>query len=118
MRLTGLKPFVPSGKDFALAKRFFTDLGFRVNWEAPGCAELQHGSATFVLQELDNQVLQENFVVFITVDDLDAWWKHLCDSGVLERYSGARAKPPTDYPWGNREVHLIDPAGVCWHFGA
>jgi uncharacterized glyoxalase superfamily protein PhnB len=36
---------------------------------------------------------------------------------VLERYPGTRAKEPTDYPWGNREVHLIDVAGVCWHFG-
>jgi hypothetical protein len=23
-------------------------------------------------------------------------------------------KPPTDYAWG-REVHIIDPGGVCWH---
>jgi uncharacterized glyoxalase superfamily protein PhnB len=28
----------------------------------------------------------------------------------------ARAREPTDYPWGQREVHLVDPAGVCWHF--
>jgi uncharacterized glyoxalase superfamily protein PhnB len=28
-----------------------------------------------------------------------------------------RAAPPTLYPWGQREVHLIDTAGVCWHFG-
>jgi hypothetical protein len=25
-----------------------------------------------------------------------------------------RTKRPTDFPWG-REVHIIDPAGVCWH---
>ena len=117
MNLSALKPFVPSGKDFELAKRFFKDLGFSVKWEAPGYAELQHGSAAFILQEIDNQVLQENFMVFVAVDDLDAWWKHILDSGVLERYPGTRAKPPTEYPWGNREVHLIDVGGVCWHFG-
>lgn len=116
MNLSALKPFVPSGKDFGLAKSFFKDLGFDVNWEAPGLAEFQLGSAAFILQEIDNQVLQENFMISIAVDDLDAWWKHILDSGVLERYPPARANPPTDYPWGRREIHLIDVAGVCWHF--
>lgn len=35
---------------------------------------------------------------------------------MLERYEGVRAKQPTLFPCGQREVHLIDPAGVCWHF--
>ena len=55
-------------------------------------------------------------MMFATVDDLDAWWQRICDSGVLVRYEGVRAKEPTNYPWGKREVHLTDPAGVCWHF--
>lgn len=55
-------------------------------------------------------------MMFVSVEDLDAWWRHIESSGVLQRYEGVRAKEPTDYPWGRREVHLIDPAGVCWHF--
>ena len=31
-----------------------------------------------------------------------------------ETYPAFRMKSPTDFPWG-REVHFIDPAGVCWH---
>jgi uncharacterized glyoxalase superfamily protein PhnB len=116
VNLSALKPFVPSGKDFELAKRFFTDLGVRVNWEAPGYAELQLGAAAFILQAIDHQVRQENFMVSVAVDDLDAWWQHILDSGVLERYAAARARPPTDYPWGSCEVHVIDVGGVCWHF--
>jgi uncharacterized glyoxalase superfamily protein PhnB len=60
--------------------------------------------------------MQENLMMFVSVDDLDGWWRHLQASKVLERYEGVRAKEPTLYPWGQREVHLIDPAGVCWHF--
>jgi uncharacterized glyoxalase superfamily protein PhnB len=116
MKLSAIKPFIPSGKDFAASKAFFEELGFVENWQAEGCAELQFGDAVFILQALDNQVLQENFMVSVAVDDLDAFWQHLCDSGVLGRHPTVRAKPPTDYPWGNREVHLIDVAGVCWHF--
>ncbi len=114
--ITALKPFIPSGKDFQLALRFFQDLGFEVKWRVSGLAELQLGAAAFLLQEYHNQELQENLMMYALVEDLDAWWEHIQRSGVLERYPGVRAKPPTDYPWGKREVHLIDPAGVCWHF--
>lgn len=116
MTLSAIKPFIPSGRDFAVSKRFFLDLGFVVNWEADGYAELQLGAAVFILQDFDNPVMQENLMMFVRVEDLDAWWRHLLASGILERYAKVHAKEPTEYPWGQREVHLIDPAGVCWHF--
>ena len=116
MTITALKPFIPSGKDFAVARSFFQDLGFVANWEAPGLAELQLGAAVFLLQDFHNVTMQENLMMYVKVDDLDAWWTHINETGVLDNYDGVRAKEPTDYPWGVREVHLIDPAGVCWHF--
>ena len=116
MTISALKPFIPSGPDFPAARSFFVDLGFVVNWEAPGLAELQLGAAVFLLQDFHNQNMQDNLMMFAKVDDLDAWWKHIQGCGVLQRYPGVRAKEPTEYPWGVRELHLIDPAGVCWHF--
>ena len=109
LSITVLKPFIPSGKDFGLALQFFRDLGFQTNWQADGLAELQLGAAIFILQDFHNQEMQENLMIYAGVDDLDAWWRHI-------QYPGVRAKEPTVYPWGKREVHLIDPAGVCWHF--
>ncbi len=116
MQITTLKPFIPSGPDFQLAKRFFTDLGFTVRWEAEGMAELAFGGAAFLLQAFDDPHVQGNLMMAVAVDDLDAWWAHLQASGVLGRYPGVRATAPELKPWGLREVHLIDPAGVCWHF--
>ncbi len=116
MTLTALKPFIPSGQDYPLARRFFHDLGFITNWEADGLAELQLGAAVFLLQDFHNQTMQENLMMFVAVDDLDALWQHVVASGVVERYAGVRANAPKAMPWGTREVHLIDPAGVCWHF--
>jgi uncharacterized glyoxalase superfamily protein PhnB len=116
MQLKSLKPFIPSGPDFALAKAFFRDLGFEIQWEVPGLAELTLNGVTFLLQDFHNQEMQNNLMMFVSVDDLDAWWSHISASKVLDRYEGVRAKVPTLYPWGQREVHLIDPAGVCWHF--
>lgn len=114
--IKSMKPFVPSGADYSLARSFFLDLGFVVNWESEGLAELQLGAAVFLLQDFENREMQENLMMYVEVEDLDAWWERLGQSGVLERYEGVRATEPTDFPWGEREVHLVDPAGVCWHF--
>ena len=119
MSILSLKPFIPSGPDFSIARTFFQDLGFVVKWEGGGFAELQLGGASFLLQDFHNQEMQNNLMMFVAVDDVEEWWQHILSSGVLQRYQdrGVRAKEPTDYPWGQREIHLIDPAGVCWHFG-
>jgi uncharacterized glyoxalase superfamily protein PhnB len=111
-----VKPFIPSGPDFAAARMFFVELGFSVDWEAPGLAQLSLGEAAFILQDFHNKELQENLMMFVSVADLDGWWHHVQVSGVLGKYPDVRAKEPQVYPWGQREVHLIDPAGVCWHF--
>ncbi len=116
MQLQALKPFIPSGPDFAVAKAFFLDLGFTLRWEMPGLAEFARDDVAFLLQDLHNREMQENLMMFVSVEDLDAWWRHIQESKILERYQDVRAKEPTLYPWGQREVHLIDPAGVCWHF--
>lgn len=116
MLLRELKPFIPSGPSFANAKAFFQDLGFELKWEVEGLAKLSLGGVVFLLQDFHNKEMQDNLMMFVSVDDLDEWWRHIRASKVLERYDGVRAKEPTRYPWGQREVHLIDPAGVCWHF--
>ncbi len=111
---TALIPFVPSGPDFDLALAFFAELGFAAVWRNADIAGLRFGGAYFMLQNVNVQVWQENQMLTLEVDDLDLYW---CEVDALElpsRYSGVRTRPPTDFPWG-REVHIIDPAGVCWH---
>jgi len=115
--IQALKPFVPSGEDYDLAFRFFETLGFHVNWKVDGLAEFQLGEGVFLLQKFHHREMQDNFMLALDVPDLDAWWRQIEASGALD-FPGVRAHPPEDKPWGNREVHLIDPAGVCWHFVA
>jgi catechol 2,3-dioxygenase-like lactoylglutathione lyase family enzyme len=111
-----LLPFVPSGKDYDAGRRFFRDLGFEEVWENSGYAGFRNGAAEFILQRFDDQHFAENFMVRLNVDDLDRWWEAISRKGLDQLYPGVRLQPPTGFPWG-REVHLIDPAGVCWHVG-
>jgi hypothetical protein len=110
----GLYPFVPSGRDFKTALDFFAAIGFQRLWENGGYAGLRCGAAYFILQDIAVPDWQANQMIVIEVDDLDAYWSDLDAKGLPGKFQGVKVRPPTDFPWG-REVHLIDPAGVCWH---
>jgi hypothetical protein len=111
---TRLYPFVPSGPRFADSIAFFAELGFERQWEHDGLAGLRFGDAYFLLQNIDVPEWQGNQMITFEVDDLALYWSELESKGLPGRYAGVRLKPPTDYPWG-RELHIVDPGGVCWH---
>jgi len=110
-----LIPFVPSGPDFNAAIAFFADLGFETAWRHDGLAGLRFGGAYFLLQDIHVPGWQSNQMHIAEVDNLDAYWSEIDALDLPGRYPGVRTKGPTEFPWG-REVHIIDPAGVCWHF--
>jgi len=109
-----LKTFVPA-KDHGLAKRFYSELGFRLNWENEQIAEFEIGSFRFLLQNFYIQQYAENFMMHLLVDDADAWWKHIEDIDLKQKYQGITVKPPAVQPWGLRVLYLSDPTGVLWH---
>jgi hypothetical protein len=111
---TTLYPFVPSGPDFALALQFFAALGFEKTWQDGGLAGLRFGGAYFVLQDIDAPEWQKNQQVTFAVNDFDGYWSELEAKDLAGSFAGVKVRPPTDFPWG-REVHIIDPGGVCWH---
>ena len=49
--ILGMRPFIPSGADFAAACRFFVELGFEKIWEVEGYAGFARGGANFILQK-------------------------------------------------------------------
>jgi len=49
----------------------------------------------------------------LTLADLDAFWARISREGLAERY-GVRAEPPSQRPWGLKDMTLTDPSGVLW----
>ncbi len=86
MLLHELKPFIPSGRDFTRPKSFFRDLGFKINWETEGLVELSLGTVAFLLQDFHNKEMQDNLMMYVTVENFDDWWQQVQVSGVLDRY--------------------------------
>lgn len=107
-------PFVPSGTDFPTAIRFFEDLGFVKQWGDENLVGLRFGGAYFLLQNINVPTWQENQMIIYEVSSLDEYWKELSQKNLPEKYPGVKIAAPKEFPWG-REIHIIDPAGVCWH---
>jgi hypothetical protein len=111
---TILYPLVPAGARFKTSLKFFAALGFQTQWRHDGLAGLRFGGAYFILQDIDVPEWQKNQMVTFEVTDLDACWAELEPHDLPARFTGVLLRPPTQFPWG-RELHIIDPAGVCWH---
>jgi hypothetical protein len=114
IQATKLYPFVPSGPRFDLSIEFFAALGFELQWRQEGLAGLRLGGAYFLLQDIDVPEWQKNQMIVFEVTDLDGYWSELDAKDLAAAFPGVRLRPPTEFPWG-REIHIIDPGGVCWH---
>jgi len=112
-----LQTFVPA-KDFAQSQRFYAELGFSVTPVAEKLAAARLGAVSFLLQDYYVEAWANNFMMQLTVDDLDRWWTHISAIDLAGRYGVRAPTPPKLEPWGMRVVHVIDPAGVLWHITA
>ena len=112
---TVLRTFLPT-RDFELSKRFYEALAFDkvVDGDVAIFDTAEHGG--IILQRYYNKDWAENLMLSLRVDDLDAWWAHIESLDLPGNFGVRPPAPPKDYPWGLREVHVIDPAGVLWHF--
>jgi uncharacterized glyoxalase superfamily protein PhnB len=109
-----IKAFVPA-KDHNVAKAFYTDLGFTINWSNDEIAELQMGSFRFLLQKFYVAQHAGNFMMSLNVENADAWWEYIQRKEFTRKYPGIMCKPPEMQPWGMRVLYLSDPTGVLWH---
>jgi catechol 2,3-dioxygenase-like lactoylglutathione lyase family enzyme len=112
--IVDMKAFVPA-KDHKISKAFYTDLGFKINWDNDEIAELQLGSFRFLLQKFYVAQHAGNFMMSLNVENADAWWEYILRTELTKKYPGIVCKPPARQPWGMRVLYLSDPTGVLWH---
>ncbi|WP_404338368.1 VOC family protein [Sphingomonas sp. MMS12-HWE2-04] len=110
-----IRPVVPGGKDFALSKRFYTALGFRIEFEADKIAGFICDSGSFLLQDHYAKDWAENFMMQLLVEDLDAWWAHIESLDLAGSFAVPPPRAPAIQPWGLRVAYLFGPCGELWH---
>jgi uncharacterized glyoxalase superfamily protein PhnB len=115
LHVTEIKAFVPA-KNFAISKQFYQALGFTMASEGGGVAYFHFEHVSFLLQDYCAEGFAENFMMHLLVDDVDAWWDKVNQSGVREKF-GVNIWPIELQPWKMRDFCIADPSGVLWRIG-
>jgi hypothetical protein len=69
------RAFIPA-KDFDLSKAFYEALGFKKLLDGD-VAIFGVGASAFILHRYYQKEWAENCMMQMTVDNVDAWWKHI-----------------------------------------
>jgi uncharacterized glyoxalase superfamily protein PhnB len=115
LRAKEILTIFPSVIDFETAIEFYLEIGFELDSRSDSMALLRKDDCKFLLQNSSSNWIADNFMMVLEVENLDDWWKMLEELRLQEKYPGVKLRSPEDYPWGKREIHLIDPCGVLWH---
>lgn len=115
LRAKEILAYVPAQRHFDEAIEFYKEIGFEVDFRSDSISVIRKDNCKFFLQNVNYEYADGNFMMTLMVEDLDAWWQHLSGLSLEEKYPGVKLRAPEDYPWGMREIHLIDPCGVLWH---
>jgi Glyoxalase/Bleomycin resistance protein/Dioxygenase superfamily len=112
--VVALRPFMPA-KDFETSVSFYADLGFTVRRLDEGLASIELGPFAFLLQNYYVEQWAGNFMMHMTVSDLEAWWKRIESLDLASRYKVRAPTAPALQPWGLTVTYVVDPSGVLWH---
>lgn len=106
-----MRPVLPA-KDFPTSRRFYEELGFRPQVLAERLVEMQMGAFSFILQDYYVEDWANNFVIHLSVSDVNLWWDRIVALNLAERYR-IKTSPPRPESWGI-VVGIVDPSGVLW----
>lgn len=115
LTVSDLRPFIPA-RDFVLCKRFYAELGWETRDVGDGLAlvrlaDRQH----FYLQDYYIKELAENCMLHLTVEDAQAWYRHVAVVLHDDAFGGARVQAPKRQPYGAIVTFVHDPSGVLLH---
>jgi len=97
--------------DFEASVRYYVDvLGFTVAWRDGRFGCVRRGDATLMLSEGSQG--RPGTWVYLGVSDADALHDEFVQRGAHIRH------PPTNFPWGSRELHVFDPDGHVLRLGS
>jgi hypothetical protein len=118
LNVIDLKAFVPA-QNFETSKQFYLALGCELQHEAEKIAVFSLGSSNFYLQDFYLKEFAEQYMLHITVEDVESWYQHVLK--VLDQFptnSDGLPKifsPPKTEPYGAKVCYVSDPTGVLIH---
>ncbi|MGK4568459.1 glyoxalase [Flavobacterium sp. 3HN19-14] len=114
-KIISIRPFIGS-KDFETSRRFYNDLGFEEVTLGSSMSVFKLQNIAFYLQNAYVKDWIDNTMIFMEVEDTEAFYQELLALDLLSKYENVKLIPVRYPDWG-KECFLHDPSGVLWHFG-
>ncbi|MFT3702622.1 MAG: glyoxalase [Agriterribacter sp.] len=111
-----IRPFI-GAKDFEVSRSFYRDLGFEEKVLSSDMSLFKKEELGFYLQDAYVKDWVDNTMVFMEVENIDAFWQELVSLNLTATYKNVRLVPIRNHDWGS-ECFVHDPSGILWHFGA
>jgi Glyoxalase/Bleomycin resistance protein/Dioxygenase superfamily len=113
--VVALRPFLPA-TDYEASVNFYRDLGFTIRPLGDDLASVHLGPFAFLLQKFQAENYANNYMMHLSVNDLDTWWKHIESLNLAAKYDVRPPTAPALQPWGLIVSYVVDPSGILWHF--
>lgn len=113
--IKSIRPFI-GAKNFEESRAFYRDLGFEEIVLDYNFSVFTKQEIAFYLQDYYAKEWIENTMIFVEVENTDAYYNELLSLNLSKKYKTIKLLPIKTMDWG-KECFLIDPAGILWHFG-
>jgi hypothetical protein len=111
-----IRTFIGS-KNFSESCKFYETLEFELHHHGKGFAYVSISPGIgFYLQDYYNKDWCENNMVFLEVDNLEAYLAKIKSLNLPDKFPGVKVSEIRKDSWGD-EFFIHDPAGVLWHIG-
>ena len=111
-----IRPFIGS-YDFNESRAFYIALGYKELVLTPVLSYFESKSRIgFYLQDYYVKDWVDNTMLFLEVENVEAFREDVCSSGVIDSYPSVRISEIKVERWGS-VFTLHDPAGVLWQIG-
>ena len=110
-----IRPFI-GAKNFNISRSFYRDLGFQEIEISHNMSYFKSEAYGFYLQDAAVKDWLDNTMVFLEVENVDAFWEELLALNLDRKYEDVRLVPVRKLDWG-KECFVHDPSGILWHFG-
>lgn len=114
LSIVDLKAYVPA-KDFEESRRFHQALGFSMSEGWGGTADFELSGQRFRLQNHFVKEWAENFMIDLTVENIEAWHRRALEVVNSGAFPAVRLAPPEPVE-GSIVLHAWDPCGVLLIF--
>jgi len=110
-----LRSFI-GAKDYKESRQFYKELGFiETVLSDDMCLFEVKEEMGFYLQKAYVKDWVDNSMLFLEVDDVEAYWQELLSTGLDKKYKLVKFTPIKTFDHG-RHCFMHDPSGVLWHF--